>query len=376
LARLLTPFDFGVVGIAFLVLTLVEIITETGINVFLIQREGKLKDYIDTAWIVSIFRGLFIFSVLFIFSGQIALFFANTSAVFVIQLAGLVALVRGFINPAVVTLQQKMNFKKYYLLESFIFFSETTTAIVLAVLTRRPESLLYALLVSAIIEVVLTFIVFKTRPKFKFNFEKVKTVVRRGKWVTLSKFFRYGFEEGDDIIVGKLLSSDMLGIYQNAYKVSSLPLTEISQTFGKVTFPKYTSMRKDKKRLKAFFLKNLKTISALVLPFGLVFYFFPEQIVGILLGSQWFAAADILKGLAVFGVLKAILYSTHSLFNALKKQEYVSSMAFVSFAGLILTIFPLLALYGLKGVVYSANIGLVASVPFAVFYYLKTFRNV
>ena len=60
LARFLTPAQFGVFGIALLALAFLEIITETGINVVLIQEEDEIDSYISTAWIVSIARGVLI----------------------------------------------------------------------------------------------------------------------------------------------------------------------------------------------------------------------------------------------------------------------------------------------------------------------------
>src|SRR4029079_5244964 len=59
-ARVLNPFQFGIFGIATLVLAFIEVMTETGINIFLVQNKERVEEYIDTAWIVSILRGLVI----------------------------------------------------------------------------------------------------------------------------------------------------------------------------------------------------------------------------------------------------------------------------------------------------------------------------
>src|SRR4030043_2096211 len=80
LARLLTPFEFGLFGIASLVLALLETMTDTGVNVFFIQKEGKLKDYLNTAWIVSILRGAIIALILFSSAPWVALFFKSSQA--------------------------------------------------------------------------------------------------------------------------------------------------------------------------------------------------------------------------------------------------------------------------------------------------------
>jgi len=65
IAHILTPFSLGVFGIVTIVLGFLEIITETGINIFLIQEKDDINGYINTAWVVSIVRGLLI-SLLFL----------------------------------------------------------------------------------------------------------------------------------------------------------------------------------------------------------------------------------------------------------------------------------------------------------------------
>ena len=66
LARILTPFDFGLFGIAALVLAFLEIISETGINIFLLQRKEGWKDFLDSAWVISITRGILVSLTIFL----------------------------------------------------------------------------------------------------------------------------------------------------------------------------------------------------------------------------------------------------------------------------------------------------------------------
>ena len=63
LARLLAPQQFGLFAIASLAIALLEMLTETGINVFFIQEKDRVKTYLDTAWMISIVRGFVIFLV-------------------------------------------------------------------------------------------------------------------------------------------------------------------------------------------------------------------------------------------------------------------------------------------------------------------------
>ena len=75
LARLLSPVQFGVFGIAMLVTALLEVFTETGVNIILVQEKKDIKEYINSAWIVSIVRGIAISTIIFFSASFVSIFF-------------------------------------------------------------------------------------------------------------------------------------------------------------------------------------------------------------------------------------------------------------------------------------------------------------
>ena len=111
-ARILSPAQFGVYGIAALALSLIEILTETGINVFLVQNKDNIGKYISTAWVVSIIRGILISFLIFSSSFFVAEFFKNPDTLALLMLVSVVPLIRGFINPSVVKFQKDLQFHK------------------------------------------------------------------------------------------------------------------------------------------------------------------------------------------------------------------------------------------------------------------------
>ena len=122
LGRLLTPSQFGLFGIASLLLSLLEILTETGINVFLIQHKGHIKDYLDSAWVVSIIRGFVLGFLILVFAPILVYFFATPDAYSVLLLISAVPIIRGFINPAIVTYQKDLLFRREFGFRSLLFF--------------------------------------------------------------------------------------------------------------------------------------------------------------------------------------------------------------------------------------------------------------
>lgn len=375
LARILLPAQFGVYGIASLVLGMLEVLTETGINIFLIQQKEKVDEYVDSAWVVSIFRGFIIGILIFICAPFIAAYFKNPNATFILYLVSVVPVIKGFINPSCIKYQKNLEFNKQFGYDSIIFLVDTMFAIVLGVITKSETSLVYGMIISALLEVILSFIYFKPKPKFIFDKIKTKEVIDRGKWITGAGIFSYLFQNLDDILVGRMLGSTSLGIYQQAYKISTLPVTEVGEVFNKVTFPIYVNLKDDRKRLKDAFLKTLVIILVLVIPFGFVVFRYPIQVIKIILGDNWISAAPILQLLVIFGVIRAITNSFFSLFLGIGKQEAVTYITLVSTLFLIAILYPLIKIFGVLGAGYATIIATLFSLPFLIYYFFKYFKN-
>lgn len=374
LARILSPNEFGLFGIAMLFLSLLEIISETGVNIFLIQEGDDIDSFIDTAWIVSIARGTLIALVLFLLSPTISRFFNSPQSLNVLLLISLAPLIRGFINPAVVKFQKNLLFAKEFIFRLIIYFLDALVAILTALATHSAVSLVYGLLAGAVFEVCASHLFIRPGPKLRFVKNKLNLIIKRGKWVTFAGIFNYLFENIDDAVVGRLLNTAYLGTYQMAYKVSSLPMTEVSDVIQKVTFPVYSKITQDKERLKKAFIKSLLVTTLIVIPIGIILFFFPEKVVLILLGPKWLSAVSVIKVLSFFGVVRAITETTYPLFLSLKKQKYVSLITLISIMGLVITIIPMVKSYGIVGAGISGLIGSILAIPVVIYLILKVFK--
>ena len=374
LARILTPAQFGIYGIATLVLALLEILTETGINVILIQSKNEIDEYNDSAWVVSIIRGIIISLCIIVSTPFIASFFNTPKAVNILLLISLVPFIRGFINPAEVKLQKDLKFHYEFWFRTSIFTFDAMVAVITVILTHSVYSLVWGLIAGALLEVIISFTMIKPLPGFNVRKNYFNEIFHKGKWITAYGVFSYIAENGDNLTVGKVMGASALGIYEMAYNISTLPISEISDVVSKVVFPVYTKMAEDKQRLKSAFAKSTLVISILTLSMGLVLFMFPGQLIGFVLGNKWLSGVPVLRILAIYGVLRAISGPASALFLAVEKQKYVTNMTFTRFAGLAITIYPLVKTFGLIGAGYSALISVIVEIPVIVFYVWKVFK--
>ncbi len=375
LARLLVPTQFGLFGIATLVLNFLEILTETGVNIILVQVREQIEEFIDSAWVVSIIRGVLLFFIVLLSAPFIASFFNTPKALEIIMLISLVPLIRGFINPSEVKFQKDLKFKYEFLFRSSIFLVDSMVAIFFVVLTHSVYGLVLGLIAGAVFELITSFVFIKPTPRLRFNKHYIRDILHKGKWVTSYGVLGYFGDQGDNIVVGKLLGASSLGIYQMIYKISILPLSEIADGVNKVVFPIYVKIANDKERLKRAFLKTSFIVSMLATSLGIIIFLFPREIILIVLGDKWLSGAEALRILSVYGVLHAIGGSITPLFLALKKQNYVTVMSFFRFVILAVTIFPLVLKFGIIGAAYSVLLSVFGEMPVVAYFIYRIFKK-
>ena len=359
----LSPYEFGLFGIITLILSFLEILTETGVNVFLIQEKENFEKYINSAWIVSIVRGIIIACILCVFAYPSALFFKSSPVTLLLITTAIIPFIRGFINPTEVIFQKELYFKKEFIFRSIIFTIESLAIILFAFLMHNAYALVFGMIVSAFSEVLISFLFIKPTPRFKFNFDEFKKIFHKGKWVTMYSIFQYFAENGDDIVVGRILGTSPLAIYQTAYSFSTLPVSEITDVVSKVTFPVFTKIGGDRDRLLKAFLKTTIFISIFSILLGLFIILFPTQIILATIGAKWLSVASLLPLLTIYGICRAIFGSFSTLFLSVGKQKFVAVMTFVRSITLVLTVVPLTLLFGLEGTVIAALISVLVEIP-------------
>jgi O-antigen/teichoic acid export membrane protein len=112
LARLLSPIEFGILGLAILSINVLNVFSETGIEPALIQKKRIDRAELDTAWTIGLIRGLVLFCILFMSSGWFASFFGNSTLEPVLKLMAVGFIIGGFVNIGLIFFQKELSFKK------------------------------------------------------------------------------------------------------------------------------------------------------------------------------------------------------------------------------------------------------------------------
>ncbi|MCL4418575.1 oligosaccharide flippase family protein [Patescibacteria group bacterium] len=371
IARILSPFQFGTYGIATLILAFIEIFTETGINVFLIQKKEGAENYINTAWIVSITRGFLISTAIILSAKYVSVFFKNPAVLPLLISISIVPFIRGFINPSIIKFQKELNFNREFYYRSSIFIVEIIVSILLILIIKNPIALIDGIIAGAIFEVIISFMFVRPVPSLGYSRKFVAEILSNGKWITSNGVLSYLFQNGDNVVVGKLLGAGSLGIYDMIYNISLLPVNEISDIIARITFPVYMKISEDIKRLKRAYIMTSILTMLLAVPILLFFLFFSKELILLILGPKWVVGENLLKVLVFFAFLNTLNSPTGALFLAIKKQKYLTLLTAIGLGTMIVSIVPLINIFGLVGAAISVVISSIIVVPFEIYFVIK-----
>jgi len=363
IARILGPVEFGLFGLASLTLTFLETMTDTGINIFLIQENDEYKKYLNSVFVVSVIRGVIISCIIIASTPIVEVFFKVADLRNIMYLIAVIPFVRGFINPAIIKFEKDLRFDRELILRLFLVSCDAVVSIVYVSRFYKIDGLIVGMIAAVILEMAISWIFLTPKPHFVIYWSHLKYILKRGKWITLTGILSYLYHNIDDVLVGKMLGLYNLGLYQLSYRLATLPIYETGEIFGRVTFPVYSKIADDKVRLRKAFYKVTLTISLLVIPAGLILIFFTDYIVLLLLGEKWLSSVGVIRILAVFSVIRAISGSVTPLFYALKKQEIITLFMSVGLISLLVIIIPLINIYGLKGAAISTIISAITAIP-------------
>ncbi len=367
LARLLSPNDFGLFGIALLALSALDTFSQTGFRQALIQKRKETKSYLNTVWTIGIIRGFLIAIILFLIAPYAALFFGTPGAEPILKVIGLAIILQGFTNVAVIYFEKELKFHKYFAYQFLGTIADVTVAISAAFLLRSVWALIFGLLAGNLVRCIVSYIIDPYRPKLQFNKDQAKELFGFGKWILGSSILIFLIAQGDDIFVGKLLGVAALGFYQMAYRISNMPATEITHVISQVTFPAYSKLQDNIPKLKAAYLKVLQVTVFLSFPMaGLILILAPD-FTKIFLGDKWMPMVPAMQVLVLWGAIRSIGVHHGSVLQAVGKPKILTKLNIIKLIILAILIYPLSIKWGIVGTSLAVCISALLITPIALY---------
>ncbi len=375
LARILDPADFGLFSIALIALGVSESMTQTGINLTIIQSKLSVEYFLDTAWVISIIRGFLVGIIMIIIGFAMNLFYNLPSLITLIALATLVPVIKSFINPFVVVLHKKMYYWQDTVYRFVIFALQILLTIMLGAWTHSAFGLVWALVIAGFFEVAISFLLFKKRPVFKYTPSRAKIIFDNAKWLSVNTLLNYLVENVDDFLIGVITNTHFLGIYHNAYSLTHKFSYEVAKSAHYGTIPVYTRISQEKKRLKKAFAKSFIVTLLISLLISIPIFIFHQSLINFLLGEKWLEVIPLVRPLIIAGLVQTISMSSYTMMLAVKDYKIMNLHLLISLIFMIILLVVFGRAQGIAGAVNAIMWSRIISLPIIGYYLWKYFKH-
>jgi PST family polysaccharide transporter/lipopolysaccharide exporter len=363
LANLLSPKDFGLMGIALLALGVLKQFSQLGIDTALIQKsEENVDKFLNTAWTMKIARGLTLATIGYLVAPYIAQFFGEPRTTDLIRVICISPILLGLRNPGVMYLQKNLEFHRQFIYKLSGTLVDVTVAIGFALATGRVWALVFGKISGDIIRTSVSYLIHSYRPRLRFKESLGRELFGYGKWLMGSGAILFLIKQGDDAFVGWFLGASALGFYQVAYRLSNAPATEVSNVLQRVLLPTYSKIQDDTRKLRESYFKMVKLTSLVSIPMAVGILVITPVFVSAFLGSEWLPMVPAMQALALFGLIRSVGAIDGPLLMAIGRPDIATKMQFLHLIILAILIYPATAAIGILGTSVATTISILVPV--------------
>ncbi|MFO0723056.1 MAG: oligosaccharide flippase family protein [Myxococcota bacterium] len=256
LARLLFPEAFGLMALVNVAVTGLEMLSDLGVKISIIQnKRGDEPDFLNTAWTISIIRGVSLFVLGSMLAWPYALAYEEPRLMAMVQATALMALINGVASTKLAQLNRHIALGRIVVFNLTSQVSGLAMMVGFAYFHRSPWALVVGTLGTASVNCLLSHLATPgPRNHLRWDPEAARTIVSFGKWIFASTAITFLANYGHTLVLGKLVQKDVLGVYNNAGSLANLPQTIGGQVIGSVLLPALSeAFRKDHNALVAAF---------------------------------------------------------------------------------------------------------------------------
>ncbi len=316
LARILSPAEYGVVAIATVIISFLNIFCTLGIGPAVIQKKDLTDKDIDSIFTFSLCIGIVMSVLFFCSSWFIARFYGNHLLVPICQILS----IQVFFASANMVPNALMSKNKRFKEIARRTLTLQITSGVISIIAAFKGAGAYSLLISPVITSIGIFIwnrmYYRVHMDWKFNLEPVKRIFSFSSYQFLFSLVNYFSRNLDNLIIGKSMSVDALGVYEKAYRLMSTPLQNVTHVITPVLQPVLSDLQDDKYDLSQKYAKIIKFIASLSFPLGIILSGMSSEVIRLLYGGNWDGAIPVFRILALSLPLQMILSTSGSIFMA------------------------------------------------------------
>ena len=321
IARILSPEDYGIIGMLAIFLSISQCLIDSGFTSALIQtKERTDKDY-GTVFIFNIVISVVLYTILYVCAPAISRFYDLDILTNVLRVVGLNLIIASISNVHRTILTINVDFRT----QSFISIPSAILSGLVGILMAHMGFGVWALVAQTLsnsLALTVLFLIF-TSERFKiiFDLESFKRLGGFGVKLMLSSLLNTAYSNLYTLFIGKKYSADNLGYYTRADQFAVFPATTFTDIVSRVAYPLLCKSQGDKKELSRVYTSFIKSSCFLIFPLMIGLSVLAQPIIVVLLTDKWLPASILMSVLALDGLWAPITRINLNLLQAVGRSD-------------------------------------------------------
>jgi O-antigen/teichoic acid export membrane protein len=309
LARILSPDEFGLIGMITVFLAVAQSVTDSGFGQALIRKKDVTESDYSTVFYYNLAAGLLLFLVFYITAPAIADFYRRPELIQLSRVLGIIILLNSLSITQRTILTRKVNFRHLMKVNLVAAVISGTAAIIMALSGFGVWSLVWRAIINSIIQAIMLFYSNRWVPAPVFSGESFRSLFSFGSRLLVSGLIDTIYRNLYLLIIGRFFSASDLGFYTRADQFSRLASQNLTGTVQRVSYPVLSQVQDDNERLKAGYRKLI--LSTMFVTFFLMLGMaaVAKPMIITLIGEKWLPAVEYLQLLC----LSAMFFPLHAL---------------------------------------------------------------
>lgn len=359
LARLLTPAEFGLVGMALLVITVLDILRDFGIGSAVIYHGRAGPEAANLAFAISSIVGVLLSALNWVLAPVTVQFFKTSTpadaatVTSLIQVLGLSLLFASLGSTHDALLQKEINYRRRMVPEVGRTLLKGLLSVALAFAGLGPWSLVYGQVLGEASATLLLWFITGWRPSLLFRRDLLRPMLGYSVQTMMAAGLGTLLSDVDYFIIGNMLGEAALGIYTLAFRIPELLIKNLAQAVSTVAFPVAARLQSDIAAMRDVYLRMQHYMLLILAPLGLGLYAVTPLTVHMLFKATWEPVIPVMQILSVYMVLGGINHWPGVVYKAVGRPDMLNMVSFVKLVILVPVLWWGAANYGILGVAWG-----------------------
>jgi PST family polysaccharide transporter len=306
LARLLSPEEFGIAAAAGFFTLLSGRLSELGFNAAIVRSKTVLPIHLSTVFVVNLGVGVMTFATLTAIAPLVSAFYDTPETSTILKVAAFSFLIAPFGAVPAALLARNMQFRQCALIDWYQGLTFSIVTLLLAWAGLSYMSLVYGKVAAVAVQTACRLAYARWRPATVFSKAALYEIVPFGAGMHAKRLLDYTAQNIDNLVVGKFLGMTALGLYDKAFSTVFRVLARINTGGPTVTFRVFAIIHEEPERFRRAYHKVLMSASLVAFPVFAALMAMAPQLMVVLFGERWLAAAVPFQVLCGAGALKLL----------------------------------------------------------------------